>query len=83
MFEAAELGRKVSRKIYKKRLTPLREMLLTTQNALRSAKFPVIVLFAGVDGAGKGETVNLLNSWMDPRWIQTRAYLEPSDEVEE
>ena len=43
----------------------------------------MIVIFAGVDGAGKGETVNLLNEWMDPRWIVTRAYGEPSDEESE
>jgi polyphosphate:AMP phosphotransferase len=36
-----------------------------------------------VDGAGKGETVNLLNEWMDPRWIVTRAFGEPSDEERE
>ena len=42
----------------------------TVQQELRkAASFPVIVLFAGVDTAGKGETVNLLNEWMDPRWI--------------
>jgi AMP-polyphosphate phosphotransferase len=40
----------------------------------------VIVLFAGVDTAGKGETVNLLNEWMDPRWIITRGYTDPSGE---
>jgi polyphosphate kinase 2 (PPK2 family) len=40
-------------------------------------------MFAGVDGAGKGETVNLLNTWMDPRWIITRAYGKPSDEENE
>jgi polyphosphate:AMP phosphotransferase len=28
----------------------------------------------GVDGAGKGETVNLLNEWMDPRHIRTHAF---------
>ncbi|MGE5616261.1 MAG: polyphosphate:AMP phosphotransferase, partial [Bacillota bacterium] len=28
----------------------------------------------GVDGAGKGETVNLFNEWMDPRHIHTRAF---------
>ena len=28
----------------------------------------------GVDGAGKGETVNLLNEWMDPRHIRTEAF---------
>ncbi len=47
------------------------------------ASFPVIVLFAGVDTAGKGETVNLLNEWMDPRWIVTRGYTEPSSEERE
>jgi polyphosphate:AMP phosphotransferase len=43
----------------------------------------VIVLFAGVDTAGKGETVSLLNEWMDPRWITTRGYSKPSDEERE
>ena len=38
-----------------------------------------ILVFAGVDGAGKGETVNLLNEWMDPRWLQTRVFDEPAD----
>jgi polyphosphate:AMP phosphotransferase len=33
--------------------------------------FPVVILVSGVDGAGKSETVNLLNAWMDPRLIQT------------
>ena len=28
----------------------------------------------GVDGAGKGETVNLFNEWMDPRHIHTHAF---------
>ena len=32
------------------------------------------MLFAGVDGAGKGETVNLLTEWLDPRRIVTHAY---------
>jgi polyphosphate:AMP phosphotransferase len=83
VFEAAELGRKVSKKTYKRRLPHLRAALLSAQQRLRAAPFPVIVLFAGVDGAGKSETVNLLNEWMDPRWIVTRAFGEPSDEERE
>ena len=43
----------------------------------------MIVLFAGVDTAGKSETVNLLNEWMDPRWIITRGYTEPSSDERE
>src|SRR6185312_9719285 len=36
-----------------------------------------------VDGAGKGETVNLLNEWMDPRHLRTRAFGPPNDDARE
>ena len=83
MFEAAELGRTIPKDEYKARVPALRTALLEAQRDLTSARFPVVIVFAGVDGAGKGETVNLLNEWMDPRWIVTRAYGEPSDEERE
>jgi len=83
VFEAAELGRKIPKSQYKKLAPVLRAELLEVQQRLRDAPFPVIVVFAGVDGAGKGETVNLLNAWMDPRWIVTRAFGPSSDEEQE
>jgi polyphosphate:AMP phosphotransferase len=84
MFEAAELGRQVSSHEYKSRVPALRQALLEAQSALRETRrAPVIILFSGVDGAGKSESVNLLNEWMDPRWLLTRAYGLPSDEERE
>ncbi|MDX2438606.1 MAG: polyphosphate kinase, partial [Acidobacteriota bacterium] len=83
MFETAELGRKVGKKAFESAVPELRVQLLELQQILRQADFPVIVLFSGVDGAGKGATVNLLNEWMDPRWIETFAYLKASDEEQE
>ncbi len=85
MFRTAELGRKVPKTEFKAREITLRQELLEAQQDLRNLgnKFPVILVFAGVDGAGKGETVNILNEWMDPRWLVTRAYGEPSDEERE
>src|SRR6185503_7414907 len=80
MFEAAEVGRKLLKSDYKAQVPQLRSELLAVQQELRQAPFPVIVLFAGVDTAGKGESVNLLNEWMDPRWIVTRGYTDPSSE---
>ena len=81
MFESAELGHTVAKKEYTERATVLREALLAAQyELLTQKKFPVIVLIGGVDGAGKGETVNLLNEWMDPRHIITHAFADPSDE---
>lgn len=83
MFEAAELGRRIPKEEYKAQIPALRTDLLDMQRRLTEARFPVIVVFAGVDGAGKGETVNLLHEWMDPRYLITRAYGEPSDEERE
>ena len=83
MFEAAELGRTIPKEEYKAQVPRCAQSCSRSQRQLTSARFPVIVVFAGVDGAGKGETVNLLNEWMDPRWIVTRAYGEPSDEESE
>lgn len=75
MFETAELGRKIGKGEFKKIAPVLREELLELQERLRTRQFfQVILVFAGVDGGGKGETVSLLNSWMDPRWLETHAY---------
>jgi polyphosphate:AMP phosphotransferase len=83
MFTTVELGSKLARREYEDLVPRLRQDLLELQQELRGADFPVIVLFGGVDGAGKGETVNELNAWMDPRWIHTHSYPEPSDEERE
>jgi len=84
MFESAELGHKVDKATYERDVPALREALLNTQYELSAvARFPVIVVIGGVDGAGKGETVNLLNEWMDPRHIYTHAFGELSDEERE
>ncbi|MDK9706184.1 MAG: polyphosphate:AMP phosphotransferase [Desulforhopalus sp.] len=81
MFESAELGHKIKKSVYEKEVPLLREALLNAQIELaESAGFPVIVLIGGLDGAGRGDTVNLLNSWMDPRHIQAHGMGEPSDE---
>ncbi len=80
MFRTAELQRKLPKGDYHQQIPQLRQDLLLMQRELREADFPVIVVFAGVDGAGKSETVNRLHEWMDSRWLITRAFGEPSDE---
>jgi polyphosphate:AMP phosphotransferase len=84
MFESAELGHTIDKETYDKELPALRSALLEAQYDLKEArKFPVVILIGGVDGAGKGETVNLLNEWMDPRHISTHAMGSPSEEQRE
>ena len=76
MFEKIESLPKIDKDDYKQIVLDLRTELIVTQQRLRSSKcsFPAMLVFAGVDGAGKHETVDLLNEWMDPRWLETHAY---------
>ncbi|HIL70716.1 MAG TPA: polyphosphate:AMP phosphotransferase [Verrucomicrobia bacterium] len=83
MFETVELGRKISAKKYNEQVSQFRLNLLTAQFAMAQADFPVIVIISGVDGAGKGELVHRLNAWLDPRHVDTTAFWESSDEVED
>jgi polyphosphate:AMP phosphotransferase len=84
MFESAELGHKIDKKTYDQTVPALRADLLDVQyDVLAAKRFPVIILINGVEGAGKGETVNLLSEWMDPRHIETHAFPAASDEERE
>ena len=77
-FEKIHGRDKVKKKDYKARVPTLRNELVEAQQALRGAERPVMLVFAGVDGAGKHEMVNSLNAWMDPRGIVTHAYRTPN-----
>ncbi|MCL2523270.1 MAG: polyphosphate:AMP phosphotransferase [Betaproteobacteria bacterium] len=81
MFESAELGHKIDKETFNQEEPKLREALLEAQHEMMDKKeFPVLILISGVDGSGKGETINQLYSWMDPRHISTLAFSEPTDE---
>jgi len=80
MFEAAKLGRKVPKEFFKAQVPELRTALLDAQFRLKGTNAAVIVLIAGVEGAGKGEVVNRLNEWLDTRGVQTHAFWDQTDE---
>jgi polyphosphate:AMP phosphotransferase len=83
MFESAELGHKVDKERYHEEEPKLRNALLDAQYELVAKKqCSVVILIAGVDGAGKGETLNTLNEWMDPRHLQTNAMRPVTDGLE-
>ncbi len=81
MFESAEIGHKIDKETWRKVVPELRAALLDAQFDLNeNAKIPVVILVSGQDGAGKGETINILYEWMDPRYLSTLAFSEPTDE---
>ena len=84
MFESAELGHRTDDESFRAAVPGLRAELLDAQfDLLELKQFAVVVLINGVDKAGKGETVNLLNEWMDPRHIETWAFDTPTAEEAE
>jgi len=71
----------IDKEAYDAEVPALREALLEAQYELKQqARFPVIVLINGIEGAGKGETVKLLNEWMDPRMIDVLTFDQQTDE---
>jgi polyphosphate kinase 2 (PPK2 family) len=73
----------MSKKAYEARLPDVRAALVRMQVELKSAKFPVILVIGGVEASGKGDVVNILNGWLDPRGYETFAFHEPTDEERE
>jgi len=73
----------MSKKAYEARLPDVRAALVRMQVELKSAKFPVVLVIGGVEASGKGDVVNILNGWLDPRGFETFAFHEPTDEERE
>jgi polyphosphate:AMP phosphotransferase len=81
MFESAEIGRSIDKDTFEAEAPALREALLEAQYELQQqGRFAVLILIDGIEGAGKGETVKLLNVWMDARLIQVHTFDEQTDE---
>lgn len=80
MFEVAELGLKLSSQEFDAKERALHTRLLELQRTLKQSGSAVVIVIAGVEGAGKGGVVNRINEWLDSRGIVTNAFLEETDD---
>lgn len=83
MFESVEVGNRLSKAAFKRIEPHMRHDLLEVQKELAVSPLSVIVIVGGAEGAGKGELVNLLLSWMDARGIDVQAFWDETDEERE
>jgi polyphosphate kinase 2 (PPK2 family) len=67
VLEKIDLDRKLSKQEYKDLLPRLQRRLYDLEKAGWDAKIPSVILFEGWDAAGKGTSINLLTSRLDPR----------------
>jgi polyphosphate:AMP phosphotransferase len=78
MFQEAESDPELTQAEFKKIESHLRVQLLNEQyKHLNLQDRALLIMVAGIDGAGKGDTINLLNEWMDPRHVHTIAFPPP------
>jgi len=83
MFEAIEVGRKISKSAYQAQLPDLRVALVNAQYDLRQADFPVIIVLTGDDRIGCNALLHTLHEVMDARYMRTQALGRPTDEERE
>lgn len=84
LFDAAESDPRLAREQAKPLEAKLRTALLKTQyERVQKADRSLLIVVAGIPGAGKGAAVSLLNEWMDARHIRTMAFDAPSPQEKE
>lgn len=67
-----KLEHKLGKEEFKEIRAQLRNELLHAQRELQErATHGIMVLINGADGAGKGDVLNLLYEWLDPRFVET------------
>ncbi len=75
----AKATRRLAKKTYQARATLLREQLVQLQLQLKKAPFKVLLILAGPEGAGRGNLLNTLAEWLDPRGVDTFSYHPPTE----
>jgi polyphosphate:AMP phosphotransferase len=84
VFQAAELGRCLSKADFDIELPTLRADLLQGQLSLMQGRQQaLLVIIEGLDGSGRAELLNRLYAWLDPRGLKTYTFWDPSDEEQE
>jgi polyphosphate kinase 2 (PPK2 family) len=67
MLEKIDLTRELPKEEYKALIPRLQRRLYDLEKACWDANVPTIIIFEGWDAAGKGTSINLLTSRLDPR----------------
>ena len=75
----AKAKERLTKRVYQARARVLREELVQLQVRLKQAPFKVLLILAGPEGAGRGNLLNTLAEWLDPRGVETFSYHAPTD----
>ena len=79
MLELVDLGKRLPKDIYKATFPELEARLGECQRKALDANIPVIVVFEGLDAAGKGSLINRMSQALDPRGFTVHPISAPND----
>ena len=80
MLQAIDLSHSLSRKVYKKELLRAQLQLRQLAYQLYLSKRSMVVLFEGLDGAGKSSLIKRVIQQLDPRGYEVYTIGPPSDD---
>ena len=80
MLSKVDLREKLGKEDFKEKTAGLKEKLRTLDGPIKEANLPVIILFEGWEGAGKGSIISRLIKNFDPRWFTMVNTLPPTPE---
>jgi polyphosphate:AMP phosphotransferase len=80
MLEMIDLRKKIGKDEYKKRMSVLEERLNELQREMRAEGIPSILVFEGLEAAGKGTCINGLMQPLDPRGFHVHPIHPPTEE---
>ncbi len=80
MLEKVDLDRTMEKQEYEAARRELAIRLGAAQRALKQEKIPVVIVFEGLEAAGKGIQINRLIRSFDPREFEVYANREPGEE---
>lgn len=80
MLEMIDLNKRLSKEEYKEKRDALGQKINELQRKLREAKIPTIVVFEGLEAAGKGTCINQLMQPLDPRGFKVHPIHPPTEE---
>ncbi len=79
MLELVDLTKRLPKDTYKETFPELEARLGACQRAALEAGVPVIVVFEGLDAAGKGSLINRVSQALDPRGFTVHPISAPND----
>lgn len=78
MLEQIDLTKKLSKKDLKAEIKDIQNQLFSLQSKLTEDKIPMIIVFEGWQGAGRGTVIEHVVSRLDPRGFKVYRIHEPS-----